>query len=169
MIIPGFILLTIPPDQSFAYSCANNTEPKQLYKENDAVFIGKVVEHWYEDVGSIYKKSRVTFEVSSTLKGDELHNITVVTSAGTVLTEGTEFVVYAYETSKNNYLYKYVPDEFATDSICGGTKLLSEASYDLKQINELQKNKKIASMLLICAIILMATAIIIYIRKRSKS
>jgi|GEM_PF-6106547 len=169
MLIALIILITTPPEQSFAYSCANNTEPKHLYKDNDSVFIGKVLENSYEDVGSINKKSRVTFDVSSTLKGDELHKIKVVTSADTDLTEGVEYVIYAYKTTKNNYLYKFVPGELATGTICGGTKLLSEASYDLEQIKELQKHENSIYILLICAVIVTAAVITIYIRKRRKN
>lgn len=162
------ILLSIQPQHSFAFSCANSTEPKELYKNNDTVFIGKAIESSYENVGSIKLKSRVTFSVSSTLKGDKLQHITIVTAAGTEFIEDTDYLVYAYKTTENKYLYKYEPNELATDTLCGATKLISDANYDLEQINELQYNRTTTYIWLVSTVLIIVAVLSLYLIKRRK-
>lgn len=142
VILFAIVLFTsfvfISPLKSFAWSCGNSLEPKDLFKRHDSVFIGKVVGSSYEHVGSLNPKSRVTLEVKSLLKGNRKETATVVTTAGSVFLEGKEYLVYAYKTTKENYLYQYEEGEFATDTMCGGTKELSIADYDLEQIADMK-------------------------------
>ncbi|NOU90501.1 hypothetical protein GC102_32885 [Paenibacillus sp. LMG 31460] len=142
-----YIILIISPNKSFALSCSESNEPRELFKRHDSVFIGKVKESTYEEVGTLNPKSRVTFEVNSGLKGDNSENVTIVTTAGSEFLNGKEYLVYAYKTTKKNYLYKYEQGELATDTWCGGTKEFSLASYDLEEIAELKKRMKFSILL----------------------
>lgn len=82
--------------------CSESDEPRELFKRHDSVYIGKVKESTYEDVGTLNPKSRVTFEVKSALKGDNRENVTIVTTAGSEFLNGKEYLVYAYKTTKKN-------------------------------------------------------------------
>jgi len=137
----------IPPNKSFSWSCSESLEPKELFKRYDSIFIGKVIQLSNENVGNLNPKSRVTFEVESSLKGNNRDNLTIVTTAGSEFIEGEDYLVYAYKTTMKNYLYKYEEGELAADTMCGGTKELSIANYDLKQIDEAKDLKVIINLI----------------------
>lgn len=102
-----------------------------------SVFVGKVIGISSEKMVGKLDKVKVSFAVSSSWKGtSEEENVSVVVSAGSQFTEGEEYLVYAYETTADNYLYKYEEGELATDTLCNGSKLLSLASEDMEQLNE---------------------------------
>ncbi|MGG1517406.1 hypothetical protein ABE504_18480 [Paenibacillus oryzisoli] len=149
-------------------SCSESDDPRELYKKNDSVFIGKVKETTYEDVGTLNPKSRVTFEVQSVLKGNGRDNLTIVTTAGSEFLNTKEYLVYAYKTTKKNYLYKYVQGELATDTWCGGTKELSLASYDLEEIAELKKMSKILNVTAIVSVVLFVIITLLIVLKRNR-
>jgi hypothetical protein len=157
------IFLIISTNNSFATSCAFSLEPKELFKRNDSVFVGKVIELSSEKVGTLNPKSRATFAVQSILKGRVNKTITIVTSVGMEFVKGNDYLVYAYKTTKENYLYKYEEGEYATDTVCGGTKELSLAGNDLKQLS---KGEKINSFLIAFISLVIITSIIILIRRR---
>ncbi|MGO4692669.1 hypothetical protein AB4Z50_00185 [Paenibacillus sp. 2TAB26] len=158
LIVFVSLSLTIAPSKSFAWSCAESDAPKQLFKKHDFVYIAKAMETSYEESAGMNPKSRTTFEVKSTLKGTSSDKATIVTTAGSEFTEGTDYLVYAYQTTKKNYLYKYEPGEIATDTWCGGTKPLSLASYDLEAIDEY---KKMTNMVYFIIIPIVAAAVIV--------
>lgn len=81
------LFLTISPNKSFAWICGDSQKPKDLFNKNDYIFTGKVIELSYEKVGGMNPKSRVTFEVKSTLKGNNSEQQTVVVTAGSKFTE----------------------------------------------------------------------------------
>lgn len=166
-----FIFLIISPNKSLAWTCINSLEPKELFKIHDSVFIGKVIESSSEYVGTLNPKSRVTFEVKSTIKGSLGDKVTIVTTAGSVFLEGNEYLVYAYKTTKKKYLYKYEKGELATDTLCGGTKELLGANDDLKQIAELKKtNKTLINIIipLVCSIVIIALFITLKRRRNGQ-
>jgi len=142
-ILTTFLFLVLSPNKSFAWSCFGSQEPKEWFKTNDFVFIAKALDTTYEKASGMNPKSRTTFEVKSALKGKFNEKVTIVTTAGSEFLEGTEYLVYAYQTTESNYLYSYEPGEIATDTWCGGTKLLSQASYDLEDIAEYKKMNKL--------------------------
>jgi hypothetical protein len=106
--------------------------------------------------------------VESTLKGASSDKVTVVTTAGSDFTEGTDYLVYAYQTTKSNsnYLYKYEPGEIATDTWCGGTKPLSLASYDLEDIAEYKKMNKIVNFIIIPLVVAAVMVTVFFLLKR---
>ncbi|AIQ37627.1 hypothetical protein R50345_25150 [Paenibacillus sp. FSL R5-0345] len=163
-----FTLLIISPNKSYAWSCANSSEPKELFKRHDSVFIGKAIKTSFENVGHLNPKSRVTFEVTSTLKGNSYDIVTVVTAVGGEFPEGKEYLVYAYKTTKDNYLYKFEEGELAIDTVCGGTKELSVAKNDLLQIDELKTSNKVFVYLIIAMISLLVIVSLIIILKRNR-
>ncbi|MFD0619881.1 hypothetical protein ACFQZR_20630 [Paenibacillus sp. GCM10027629] len=163
-----FTFIVFSPNESYAWSCGNSLEPKELYKRHDSVFIGKVMETLFENVGQLTPKSRVTFEVKSTIKGSSHDVVTVVTAVGSELLEGKEYLVYAYKTTKENYLYKYEEGELATDTVCGGTKELSNAKNDLQQIDELKESNKTINYFIITMTFLLVIILFIIIFKRSR-
>ncbi|WP_336776479.1 hypothetical protein [Paenibacillus sp. MMO-58] len=122
----------------------------------------------FENVGHLNPKSRVTFEVKSTIKGSSHDVVTVVTTVGSEFHEGKEYLVYAYKTTKKNYLYKYEVGELATDTVCGGTKELSNAKNDLQQIDELKKSYKIINYFIVALTSLLVIVLFIFILKRSR-
>lgn len=156
-----YIFLINSPNKSFALVCSESDEPSELFKRHDSVYIGKVKESTYEDVGTLNPKSRVTFEVKSALKGDNRENVTIVTTAGSEFLNGKEYLVYAYKTTKKNYLYKYEQGELATDTWCGGTKELSLASYDLEEIAELKKMKEILNFIKVVSFVIITLLMIL--------
>ncbi|NIK75237.1 hypothetical protein FHS15_000335 [Paenibacillus castaneae] len=162
-------LLIISPTKSNAWSCFESTEPKQLLERNDSVFIGKVIDISYENVGSINKKSRATFEIESSWKGNNANQVTVVTSVGSQFQQGDEYLVYAYQTTENNYLYKYEAGELATDSLCNGTKEISLAAYDIEQLDKAgQSNKTILFILFPILLLSLAIVMSLLIVKRRR-
>jgi len=148
------VVLILTPNTSLAWSCSESLEPNQLLKRHDSVFIGKAIALSYENVGALNPKSRVTFEVESSLKGNSEDKTTVVTTIGSEFLEGTKYLVYAYKTTKDNYLYKYAEGELATDTMCGGTKELSLAAYDLEQIAEGKSSNMMVHFVIISMIVL---------------
>lgn len=141
--------------------CSKSDEPRELFKRHDSVYIGKVKETTYENVGSLNPKSRVTFEVRSALKGDNRENVTIVTTAGSEFLNGKEYLVYAYKTTKKNYLYMYEQGELATDTWCGGTKELALASYDLEEIAELKKKNEILKYIKVVSFVIITLLVIL--------
>lgn len=139
ILLLSLSLFFIFPYKSFAWSCANSLDVKDLFKRHDSVFIGKVLETSNENIGTLNPKSRVTLEVKSLLKGNHKETVTVVTTAGSVFLKDKDYLVYAYKTTEDNYLYKYEEGEFATEKSCGGTKELSLANHDLEQIADVKR------------------------------
>jgi hypothetical protein len=160
------IFLMIPMNKSFSWSCAQSLEPKELFKRYDSIFIGKVIQLSNENVGNLNPKSRVTFEVKSSLKGNDRDNLTIVTTAGSVFIEGKDYLVYAYKTTMKNYLYKYEEGELATDTMCGGTKELSLANYDLKQIDEAKDSNVIIDLIIAFFVSFVIITLLLIIKRR---
>ncbi|RKP53133.1 hypothetical protein D7Z26_15500 [Cohnella endophytica] len=140
-----------------------------MFKQHDTVFIGKVIKSSYKDVGTLNPKSRVTFEVKSTLKGRLNNNETVVTSVGSVFLEGKEYLVYAYKTTKENYLYKYEEGELATDTMCGGTKELSVANNDLEQIAESKQLHEILYIIIPLVVLFVIITLFLIVKRRGNA
>ncbi len=163
-----YIGLISSPYKSFAWTCVNSIGPKELVKRHDSVFIGKVIETSYEHIDGINPKSRVKFDVESTIKGSIQDKITVVTTAGSDFIEGDEYLVYAYKTTEENYLYQYEEGEFATDAGCGGTKALADASEDLKQISEMHASTNHINTVMISGVVLLVIPTLIIISRRRK-
>lgn len=128
------------PEKGYAWSCANSLEPERLYEQHDAVFAGKVVklDGGPSETGSV--KHKATFEINQTWKKSGISDsrTEVVYSAGSEFEIGKEYLVYAYKTTEDQYLYSYAEGELATDTLCGGIKPLDQAGDDL---NFLKQNK----------------------------
>jgi hypothetical protein len=166
LILLSMSFFFICPLTSFAWSCGNSLEPKDLFKRHDSVFIGEVLGTSNENIGALYPKSRVTFEVKSLLKGNHKDTLIVVTTAGSVFLEGGEYLVYAYQTTQDNYLYRYEEGELATDTICGGTKELSLADDDLEQIADAKRLDAVLRGSAVSAAILAMIIFFIILTKR---
>jgi hypothetical protein len=156
------VFLVFSTNASFATSCVY-FEPNQLLKRSDLVFVGTFTETSSKNVGTLNPKSWATFEVQSLFKGEVNNKISIVTAVGSEFVKGTDYLVYAYKTTKENYLYQYEEGEYATDTVCGGTKELSLANEDLKQLSE---GKQVGTFLIAFISLVMITSICILIRRR---
>lgn len=163
-----YIFLIISPNKSYSWSCGHSLEPKELFNRHDSVFIGKVIETSIEYVDKYRPKRRVTFEVKSSIKGSIKDKITVVTIAGSEFPNGKEYLVYAYKTTEENYLYKYEEGELATDGFCSGTKEMSVAKDDLQQIAKLKKTNKTLNIIISSLVALLVIIQLINILKRRR-
>lgn len=137
-----FLLASAAPGNA---ACERVT-PEEAYGQSDLVFVGVAGNTSSEDVGQLNPKSRTAFKTQSFLKGKHTGSIEIVTPAGSRLQKGKAYIVYAYATTPNDYLYRYEPGEYATqtdDGECGGTKRLSQAQDDLDQISALQKSQQL--------------------------
>jgi hypothetical protein len=95
--------------------------------------------------------------------------VTIVTTVGSEFLEGKEYLLYAYKTTRTNYLYKYEEGEIATDTWCGGTKDLSLASYDLEEIAKLKKTNTIFNFFTISLVVLFVIITLLMILKRNRN
>lgn len=162
-------LVILYPTESYAWSCMNSLNPKDQYKQNDAVFSGTATEITSQDTDNIVAKNKVTFQVHDDWKNNGLigNSVTVVYSAGSEFVLNKDYLVYAYMTTEDNYLYSYVEGELATDMMCGGTKELILAGDDLMYIGS--KNRmwdRIAGGLIGGGLTLLVLLAFRYIRRR---
>ncbi len=121
------------PEVCHACSCANVTV-QQAFEQSSAVFVGKVLDQAevfdpHEDSGVIGRRYAVRFEVQAYWKGDVPSQAIVYdsfTSCGIGFTEGSSYLVYAYERQ---------PGEWTTH-LCSRTKELAGAEEDLQELGE---------------------------------
>lgn len=120
-----------------ACSCIQPQSPTNAMETADAVFSGTVEKVTATSFGSSINSVTYTFKRGNIWKGPEPVMIEVKTASnsaacGVNLEEGKEYLVYAY----------YAEDESGkqelTTTLCSRTALLSEATEDLKALNEAQ-------------------------------
>jgi hypothetical protein len=123
LVVLGLVALL--PDCAYACSCMVPRPVERELADSSAVFSGEVI-----DVEKRPQVSTVTFRVSKLWKGKQQETRTVSTpssdaACGYPFKEGREYLVYAHG-----------KEESLKDNVCGRTKLLSEASADLRVLGD---------------------------------
>jgi hypothetical protein len=123
LVVLGLVALL--PDCAYACSCMVPRPVERELADSSAVFSGEVI-----DVEKRPQVSTVTFRVSKLWKGKQQETRTVSTpssdaACGYPFKERREYLVYAHG-----------KEESLKDNVCGRTKLLSEASADLRVLGD---------------------------------
>ena len=127
LIIPliGFWLV-VPPERSYACSCADPGSPSWALAESAAVFMGRAVSvrefERADGMVSSTDPTTVEFDVSTVWKGSNSPTRRLTTrqsevSCGFTFVEGVEYVVYSHDSR--------------TVGLCSRTRPLSRAAQDL--------------------------------------
>lgn len=108
-------MFTLFPAPSSALSCMSIPEPKEALKTHEAVFTGEVIALREERTSTGRAKRIMELQVVSKWKGIQEERISLVYDTLSTFEQGTRYLIYAYQTTPDKYLFEYREGELAND------------------------------------------------------